>query len=73
MSWPLVLALAWLVVANLMAIIPSRDNHWRRAYVLIAIGIPLLGYVVYENGPWWGLAVLLGLLLFGVWGKLSQL
>jgi len=42
MSWPLVFALIWLVVANLLAIIPSRDNHWRR----------------WENGPWIGLIAL---------------
>ncbi len=39
---------------------PSKDHHWRVAYVLIAVGIPLLGYVMYENGPWVGLLVLLG-------------
>jgi len=55
----LTLAAIWALAANILAMIPSRDNHWTRAYVLIALGIPLLGYVTYENGPWWGLAVLL--------------
>ncbi|NIZ59561.1 hypothetical protein DL239_01065 [Sedimentitalea sp. CY04] len=59
MNLSLTLAAVWALVANILAIIPSSDNHWRRAYVLIALGIPLLGYVTYENGPWWGLAVLL--------------
>jgi len=59
MTLSLILAALWAVVANVLALIPSGDNHWRRAYVLIALGIPLLGYVTYENGPWWGLAVLL--------------
>ncbi|KIC07907.1 hypothetical protein RA19_22595 [Leisingera sp. ANG-M1] len=59
MTLSLTLAAVWALAANLLAMIPSRDNHWRRAYVLIALGIPLLGYVTYENGPWWGLAVLL--------------
>ena len=59
MSLSLILAALWALAANVLALIPSRDNHWRRAYVLIAIGVPLLGYVTYENGPWWGLAVLL--------------
>lgn len=58
MTVSLTLAAVWALVANLLAILPSRDNHWRRAYFLIIIGIPLLGYVVYENGPWWGLGVL---------------
>lgn len=60
MTLSLTLAAIWALVANVLAVLPSRDNHWRRAYVLIALGIPLLGYVTYENGPWWGLALLLG-------------
>ncbi len=59
MTLSLILACTWAVAANLLAMTPSKDNHWRRAYILIAIGIPLLGYVTYENGPWVGLAVLL--------------
>lgn len=59
MTLSLILACVWAVAANLLAMTPSKDNHWRRAYILIAIGIPLLGYVTYENGPWIGLAVLL--------------
>jgi len=59
MTLSLILACIWAIVANVLAMTPSRDNHWRNAYVLIAIGIPLLGYVTYENGPWVGLAVLL--------------
>ncbi len=58
MTLSLTLACLWVVLANLLALIPSRDNHWARAYGLIALGIPLLGYVTYENGPWWGLALL---------------
>ncbi|PCH65342.1 MAG: hypothetical protein COC12_14725 [Rhodobacteraceae bacterium] len=59
MTPSLILAALWAIAANVLAMTPSRDNHWRRAYILIAIGIPLLGYVTYENGPWFGLAVLL--------------
>ncbi|RKT30466.1 uncharacterized protein DUF2484 [Roseovarius halotolerans] len=58
MSLSLILACLWAVAANLLAMIPSRDNHWRRAYLLIAAGVPILGFVTYQNGPWWGLAVL---------------
>lgn len=60
MTPSLILACLWVVLANVLAMIPSRDNHWRRAYLLIAIGIPILGYVTYQNGPWWGLALLAG-------------
>ena len=58
MTTSLILALIWALTANILAMIPSRDNHWTRAYVLIAVGIPLLGYVTYENGPWIGLFAL---------------
>ena len=60
MSLSLILAALWAITANVLAMTPSKDNHWKRAYFLIAVGIPLLGYVTYENGPWYGLAVLLG-------------
>ncbi|HSG55059.1 MAG TPA: DUF2484 family protein [Paracoccaceae bacterium] len=59
MSGSLILACLWALGANLAAILPSRDNHWRRAYVLIALGIPLLGYVTYQNGPVIGLVVMM--------------
>lgn len=58
MSTSLLCAALWLVAANVMALIPSKDNLWQRAYLLIAIGIPLLGWVTYENGPWAGLITL---------------
>ncbi|WP_425092502.1 DUF2484 family protein [Tropicimonas sp. S265A] len=59
---PLSLALAclWFVVAVGIALIPSKKHHWPQAYVLIAIGLPLLLWVFAENGPWVGLAVLVG-------------
>ncbi len=60
MSASLVLACLWAVVANVLAMTPSRDNHWRNAYILIAIGVPLLGFVTMEHGPWVGLLVLAG-------------
>jgi len=58
MTPSLILACLWLVAANLRAMLPSRDHHWRSAYALIALGIPLLGWVTYQNGPWIGLLVL---------------
>ncbi len=58
MSLPLILACLWLVVANVLAMIPSRDNHWTRAYVLMALGVPLLGWIGWEHGVWVALLVL---------------
>lgn len=55
---PLVLAFLWLVAANVIAMFPSRDYHWRAAYVLIAIGIPILGWATWVNGPIWGFVLL---------------
>ena len=53
------LGFAWLVAANVLAMVPSRDNLWTRAYVLIAIGVPLLGYITYTNGPLLGMGFLI--------------
>ncbi|MFN4154583.1 MAG: DUF2484 family protein [Paracoccaceae bacterium] len=58
MTTALTAALLWLVVANVIAMFPSRDHHWRAAYVLIAIGIPLVGWVTAQSGPVWGLLIL---------------
>lgn len=51
-TWSLAIGCLWLVTANVLAMIPSRDNHWTRAYVLIAMGVPILGWITLENGPW---------------------
>ncbi len=58
MNWSITLAALWGIIANVLAMIPSKDNHWTRAYILIAAGIPILGYVTLQNGPWIGLIVL---------------
>ncbi len=58
MTPALTAALVWLVVANVIAMFPSRDHHWRAAYVLIAIGIPLVGWVTAQSGPLWGMVIL---------------
>ena len=60
MTLSLILVCVWALVANVLAMFPSRDNHWRNAYILIAIGVPLLGFVTYQNGPFMGLLVLAG-------------
>ncbi len=58
MNLSLALAFVWGIAANVLAMIPSKDNHWTRAYVLILVGIPILGFVTLQNGPWIGLIVL---------------
>ena len=59
MSLSLILALGWLILANVIAMFPSKKKHWPAAYVLITIGLPLLAWVFWQNGPWIGLGVLI--------------
>lgn len=58
MSLSLALACGWLVLANVIAMFPSKKKHWPAAYVLMTVGLPLLGFVFWQNGPWIGLLVL---------------
>jgi hypothetical protein len=58
MTLPLILACLWFVVANVAALLPSRDHHWRLAYGLIALGVPLVGWITWAHGPLVGLLVL---------------
>ena len=58
MTLPLGLACLWLIAANLIAMLPSRDQHWRAAYGLIAVGIPVLGWLTWVAGPFLGMAFL---------------
>jgi hypothetical protein len=70
MSWPLVAALVWIIAANLIAMLPSRDHHWRAAYGLIALGIPILGWLTVAHGPTFGLlflAAAVSVLRWPVW------
>jgi hypothetical protein len=48
----------WLVVANVTGMFPSKTNHWFAAYILIGLGIPLLGWITYQNGAVLGLIFL---------------
>lgn len=47
---PILLGLIWLIAANIAAVLPSNDNHWRRAYVLIALGAPLGVWIFASYG-----------------------
>jgi hypothetical protein len=58
MSYSFYAALAWLIVANVIGMFPSKHKHWPQAYALIAIGLPILVWVFFENGAVFGLAVL---------------
>ena len=58
MTLPLALCLIWLITANVIGMLPSRDYHWRAAYVMIALGAPLLVWVTYQGGILVGALVL---------------
>jgi hypothetical protein len=58
MTLSLAAACLWAIIANVLAVLPSADNHWRRAWGLIVVGIPLLGWVTYQNGPVIGFVVM---------------
>lgn len=60
MSLSLIAGLSWLIVANVIAMFPSRDHHWRNAYLLIAVGVPILGWITFRHGPLLGLLFLAG-------------
>lgn len=60
-------ACGWFVLAAVLASIPSSDNLWRRAYFLIALGVPILGWLTYQNGPWVALIVLAAAASFLRW------
>lgn len=58
MSPSLIAAALWAVAANVIGMIPSKRGHWPAAWGLIGVGIPIVGWVTLQNGPFVGLAVL---------------
>jgi len=60
MNLSLILVAAWFIIANVITLIPSKRKLWPQAYVLIVVGVPIFGFVTFQNGPWIGLLVLAG-------------
>lgn len=50
MTLSLTAALLWLIAANLTGMLPSKRQHWPQAYVLIALGLPILAWVWVDTG-----------------------
>lgn len=67
MSWSVTLALLWMLAANIRAMFPSKDHLWRFAYVMIALGVPILIFVWYEHGFWLALVFLLAAMWIMRW------
>ncbi|MBO9402133.1 DUF2484 family protein [Shimia sp. R9_3] len=63
MSLSLTCAFVWLIAANLRAMFPSKDNLWTFAYVMIALGVPIVIGVAIQHNIWLAL-VLVGM---GAW------
>lgn len=55
----LVAALIWLVAANVIAMLPSKDHHWTNATLLVVVGVPLLIWLGWANGLFWAGAFLI--------------
>jgi len=49
----LVAGLIWLIAANVLGMLPSRDQHWSNAYRLIAVGLPILIWIAVAKGLVW--------------------
>ncbi|CUJ20126.1 DUF2484 family protein [Cognatishimia activa] len=60
MSLSFIAALIWMVVVNLRGMFPSKDHHWKFAYAMIAIGVPILIWVYIDHGLLLALILLLG-------------
>lgn len=54
----LVAALIWLIMANVIAMLPSKDFHWSNAYKLIIVGVPILVWVAWSSGLVWAVVFL---------------
>lgn len=57
MPGALILGCLWALTACLAAMGPHRFQ-WPAAWALIATGIPILGWVTYRAGPFWGVVFL---------------
>jgi len=48
---PLPLFCIWIIVAAMIGFAPARF-HWRGAYALIGLGVPLLIWMAFEQPVW---------------------
>ncbi|MBT9382583.1 DUF2484 family protein [Pseudooceanicola sp. CBS1P-1] len=53
------IVLFWVVCGNAVALVPVQRHAEIGRLALIAVGIPCLGYITLQHGPWLGLAMLL--------------
>ncbi|WP_210527368.1 DUF2484 family protein [Rubellimicrobium arenae] len=58
MSGALILAAFWFLAANLAVMMPTRPAQWKADALLVACGVPLLGWLTVEHGPVLGMMTL---------------
>lgn len=63
----LILACIWALGANLLVVASSSLQHRRATFALIAVGIPILGYVTWQNGPLLGFLCLMAAMTMLRW------
>lgn len=76
MTLSLAAACLWCIAANLIAMLPTRDHHWRAAYTLTTLGAPILVALWWQNGWAFALAYAVAagsILRWPVWFALRRL
>jgi len=55
----LLAACLWVLLAQVITMLPTRDHHWRAAYWLMALALPVEGWLWAAQG--WGAALVFAL------------
>lgn len=71
MALPLILVALWAVIANILTLTPGQAQYWRNAALLICTGIPIVGLVTWQHGPWIGLFVMAAGIVMLRWPVIS--
>ncbi|MBL4811749.1 MAG: DUF2484 family protein [Rhodobacteraceae bacterium] len=58
LSYAFVAGCAWLIMANVMGMLPSKDNQWTNARILMVLGLPLTVWIYQSHGLWGALIFL---------------
>ena len=58
MTLALALMALWAVTASLLPLLVPPPGRQRAVWALVALGIPLVGLLTWQHGPWVGMLVL---------------
>lgn len=67
MSYATLAMVAWLLIGQIGALLPSKDHHWRFFYMLLATGIPIFIWFYLEHGWLYAMLILLASLSVFRW------